>query len=63
VRPSDPEMLVMELVAPMMLWRQLQALKPDHRFITDYRGYIKQHVAHFLRATAPDKAPKAVRKK
>jgi AcrR family transcriptional regulator len=63
LRKADPEHLALELIAPMMTWRALQALTPDHRFVTDYRSFIRQHVAHFLAAAAPDPPAKPARKK
>lgn len=54
---GDPEMLGIELIAPAMMWRQIQALSPGHRFVTDYRTFARAHVDLFLRGAEAPAAP------
>jgi AcrR family transcriptional regulator len=45
---GDPEMLHVALAAPVMMWRQMQALNSSHRYAQDFRAFARAHVAQFL---------------
>jgi AcrR family transcriptional regulator len=45
---ESPDMLALEFIAPLVLWRQLLALAPEHPFVTDYRNFARRHVELFL---------------
>lgn len=54
IRSTTFEMAVVEFMAPMLAWRMLLAAVPSHPLVTDYKGYARQHVDHYLRAVAPE---------
>ncbi len=54
---GDPEMLVMSLMAPVMMWRQMQALGSTHRYAADFRAFARDHVAVFLQGALERRAP------
>ncbi|PYR36966.1 MAG: hypothetical protein DMF90_08435 [Acidobacteria bacterium] len=39
LRNVDPELLVMEFVGPLLLWRHLNAIRSDHPLIADRDGF------------------------
>jgi len=49
LRNVDPELLVMEFVGPLLLWRHLNAIRSDHPLIADRDGFARGHVDQFLR--------------
>jgi AcrR family transcriptional regulator len=59
---GDPEMLVMALIAPVMMWRQMQALGSTHRYAGDFRAFARDHVAVFLQGALERRAPPAPEK-
>lgn len=57
LRPGDPELTALALIAPLMMWRQLQSLSPEHIWITNPRDFAKFHVAQFLHGAARTSEP------
>lgn len=49
LRNVDPELLVMEFVGPLLVWRHLNAIRSDHPLIADRHGFARGHVDQFLR--------------
>ena len=55
--PADPQLLMMEFLGALMLWRQLRAINSPLPMIRNPRAFARQHVDQFLRgATAPAQA-------
>jgi AcrR family transcriptional regulator len=53
LRPRDPELLAMEFMGPLVLWRQWHAINPTGRLVTNRRAFVRNHVDQFLKgATA-----------
>jgi len=53
VRPRDPELLMLEFMGPLLLWRHWHAIHPNRLLITNRKRFVRDHVDHFLQgATA-----------
>jgi AcrR family transcriptional regulator len=52
LRPSDPELLAMEFIGPLLLWRHQHAIRPDGPLVKNRKAFVRDHVDHFLRAVA-----------
>ena len=52
LRAGDPQLLAMEFMAPLLLWRQLHAIGSDLRVIRNPRAFAGHHVDQFLRGAA-----------
>ncbi len=60
--PGDPDLMTFQFIAPLMTWRQLQALRPDFPLVTDTRAFVKGHVDLFLNGSARREAIERPRK-
>ena len=49
LRNIDPELLVMEFMGPLLLWRHLNAIRSDYPLIADRDAFARGHVDQFLR--------------
>lgn len=47
-KAGDPDLMTFQFIAPLMTWRQLQALRPDLPLVTDTQAFVKGHVDLFL---------------
>jgi AcrR family transcriptional regulator len=57
LRNGNPEMLTMEFLGPLLMWRNLRATGNRSALLEDHAGFARQHVEQFLRgATAQDAA-------
>lgn len=61
LRDADPELLAMEFVGPLLLWRQLNAIRPDLPLIANRRVFVRGHVEQFLRGAAARPADRPAR--
>jgi AcrR family transcriptional regulator len=52
LRRRDPQLLAMEFVGPLVLWRHLHAVQPTLPIIRSPRAFAYQHVDQFLRGAA-----------
>lgn len=62
LRPADSQVLAMEFMGPLLLWRQLQAIRSALPVVTNRAAFARSHVDHFLRgatAHASNRAPGA----
>ena len=48
LRPADPELLAMEFMGPLVLWRHLHAIGPHRPLIANRRLFVRAHVDQFL---------------
>jgi AcrR family transcriptional regulator len=49
VAPADPELLAMEFMGPLLLWRHFHAISPDLAPVINRRTFVRDHVNQFLR--------------
>jgi AcrR family transcriptional regulator len=50
----DPELLTIEFMGPLLLWRHWHAIRPDDPLIADRQAFVRDHVDHFMQgASAP----------
>jgi AcrR family transcriptional regulator len=49
VRPTEPDLLSLSFIAPLMMWRQLLSISPDHPWVTKPREFARHCVEQFLR--------------
>lgn len=52
LRPQPPELLALEFMGPLLMWRHRHALQPQSPLITERRIFVREHVAHFLDGAA-----------
>ncbi len=52
LRNADPELLAMQFVGPLLLWRHLNAIRSDHPLIANRDDFARGHVEQFLRGAA-----------
>lgn len=52
LRRSDAEMAALSLIAPLMMWRQLLSVSPDHVWIERPREFARYCVDQFLNGAA-----------
>lgn len=50
-------LLAFLFVTPLLAWRQLQILSPEHPFVGDHRGFARRHVEQFLLGAMPVMRP------
>lgn len=48
LRQADAELTALTFIAPLMMWRQLQSVSPDHVWIARPRDFARHCVTHFL---------------
>jgi AcrR family transcriptional regulator len=49
LRNAEPDLLVMEFVGPLLLWRHLNAIRSDDPLIANREDFARGHVDQFLR--------------
>jgi AcrR family transcriptional regulator len=52
LKGRDPQMLVVQFMGPLMLWRYLHALGPEEPIVANRTSFIREHVTHFLDSAA-----------
>jgi len=52
LRAADPQVLAMEFIGPLLLWRHLHAIKSMVPSIHQPRVFARRHVNHFLQGAA-----------
>src|SRR5579863_10483682 len=60
LRPADPQLLAMEFMGPLLLWRQLHAIGSNVPLIRNPQAFARSHVAQFLQGAAVQTADHAV---
>jgi AcrR family transcriptional regulator len=48
LRPRDPELLAVEFMGPLLLWRQLHAINAKAPIVVDRAAFARDHVNQFL---------------
>ena len=64
LREADPELLVMQFMGPLILWRHLHAIGAKTALIRNRRAFARAHVDQFLNGAAaePVAVPSRVRR-
>ena len=65
LQDADPQLLMMEFMGPLVVWRQLRAIGSPLPMIRNPRAFARQHVDQFLRGAAPstpDRRKKATKR-
>lgn len=52
LRAADPQLLAMEFMGPLLLWRQLHAIGSSLPMVTNLQAFARRHVDQFLRGAA-----------
>src|ERR1700722_12151714 len=52
LRAADPQLLAMEFMGPLLLWRQLHAIGSNLPLIRNPQAFARSHVAQFLQGAA-----------
>ena len=52
LRPADPELLALEFMAPLLVWRHANAVGVTEPMISDWRAFAGRHVDQFLQGAA-----------
>ena len=52
LRRADAEMTALSFISPLMMWRQLLVISPDHVWVQKPRDYARHCVDQFLRGAA-----------
>jgi AcrR family transcriptional regulator len=60
LRPADPEVLALEFMAPLMVWRHANAVGMVGPIISDWRAFAGHHVDQFLQGAAACRADSPV---
>jgi AcrR family transcriptional regulator len=59
LRPRNPELLAIEFMGPLLLWRHWHAVQPQGPLVTNRQAFIRDHVAHFLHGATPPSTRRA----
>ncbi len=52
LRPGDAEMVALTFIAPLMMWRQLLSISPNHGWVEKPREFARHCVDQFLHGAA-----------
>ena len=53
LRETDPELLTVAFVGPLLMWRQMHAISPGSPVVSNRKAFARTHVEQFLRGAAP----------
>jgi hypothetical protein len=59
LRPRDPQVLAMEFMGPLMLWRHRHAITPNDRLVVNRQAFVREHVDQFLQGATAHSAGRA----
>lgn len=59
--PRDPELLIIEFMGPLLLWRHWHAVRPNGALITNRKAFVRNHVNHFMRGAAAPPVKRGLR--
>lgn len=62
LKSGDLDLMTFQFIAPLMTWRQLQALRPTAPLVTDTGAFVKGHVDLFLNGSLRREASERPRK-
>jgi AcrR family transcriptional regulator len=57
--PRDPQLLAMEFMGPLLLWRQWHAITPNERVVVNRQAFIRDHVDQFMQGAKQRPAGRA----
>jgi AcrR family transcriptional regulator len=61
LQSRDPELLTIEFMGPLLLWRHWHAIRPDAPLIADRQTFVRDHVDHFMQGAGTPMAARTVR--
>jgi AcrR family transcriptional regulator len=61
LKAREPELLTIEFMGPLLLWRHWHAIRPDDPLIADRRSFVRDHVDHFMQGAGTVAAARTVR--
>ena len=61
LRSRDPELLTIEFMGPLLLWRHWHAIRPNDPLIADRKAFVRDHVDHFMQGASAPSGGRAVR--
>jgi AcrR family transcriptional regulator len=61
LKSRDPELLTIEFMGPLLLWRHWHAIRPDDPLIADRKAFVREHVDHFMQGASAPLSGHAVR--
>ena len=56
LRHAAPDLVALTFIAPLMLWRQLLIISPEHPWVTNPQDFVRHCIAQFLHGAAPPPA-------
>jgi AcrR family transcriptional regulator len=59
LRAREPELLTIEFMGPLLLWRHWHAIHPNGPLITNRKAFVRDHVDHFLQGATARSAGRA----
>jgi AcrR family transcriptional regulator len=59
LRPRDPQLLAIEFMGPLMLWRHRHAITPNERVVVNRQAFVRDHVDQFLQGASTFSAGRA----
>jgi AcrR family transcriptional regulator len=61
LQPRDPELLTIEFMGPLLLWRHWHAVSPNDPLIADRKAFVRDHVDHFMQGASMPSGGRAIR--
>jgi AcrR family transcriptional regulator len=61
LKSRDPELLTIEFMGPLLLWRHWHAIRPDDPLIADRKAFVREHVEHFMQGAGAPSSGRLVR--
>jgi AcrR family transcriptional regulator len=61
LRSRGPELLTIEFMGPLLLWRHWHAIRPNTPLIKDRKAFVRDHVDHFMQGAGAPVAGRAGR--
>src|SRR5262245_32021935 len=59
--PRHPEVLTLQFMGPLLLWRHLHAIQPNGPLIANRSAFVRDHVSHFLQGATTRPAARVAR--
>jgi AcrR family transcriptional regulator len=61
LRSRAPELLTIEFMGPLLLWRHWHAIRPNAPLIADRKAFVRAHVDHFMQGAGAPSGERAIR--
>jgi hypothetical protein len=60
LRSRDPELLAIEFMGPLLLWRYWHAINPNESVVVNRTAFVRHHVDQFLNGAEMQPAERAM---